>query len=198
MSINYNQDIHHRQSIRLRGYDYSQKGAYFLTLCTHNRECLFGEITDGVMYLNLTGEIVHQCWLDIPNHFPHVQLDEFVIMPNHLHGIIWIVNSPPMTEKRISADKISVESNNCLGAQNTRSLQPNTRPNGTSRTIGSIVRGFKVGVTKWMRQNTSIQQTWQRNYWEHIIRKEYELQQIREYIQNNPRQWQQDRLYRKP
>jgi REP element-mobilizing transposase RayT len=177
MSIKYNRDIHHRQSIRLRGYDYSQRGAYFLTLCTHNRECIFGKITNGVMHLNPKGAIVHQCWQDIPTHFPHVQLDEFVIMPNHLHGIIWIVGAPPMAAKHLRASK----------------LQP--RPHGTSKTIGSIVRGFKIGVTKWMRQNTTIYQTWQRNYWEHIIRQEYELQQIREYIHNNPCTWQQDKLY---
>ncbi|WP_072622569.1 transposase [Spirulina major] len=172
----YNPQIHHRQSIRLRGYDYSQMGAYFLTLCTHNRECFFGRITNNIMHLNSAGQITQQCWQQIPTHFPHVQLDQFIIMPNHIHGIIWIVNPPTVGAKNFSP-------------------QSSPQPQGTSKTIGSIVRGFKIGVTKWMRQNTSIYQIWQRNYWERIIRSEPELHQIREYIQNNPQQWETDQLY---
>ena len=86
--MQYNPDKHHRRSIRLQGYDYSQPGIYFITICTKNHECLFGEILNGEMRLNDFGKIAHQCWLEIPNHFPHIQLDEFVIMPDHIHGII--------------------------------------------------------------------------------------------------------------
>ncbi|MFM7372811.1 MAG: hypothetical protein ACKO2Z_34520, partial [Sphaerospermopsis kisseleviana] len=89
----YNPEIHHRRSIRLKGYDYSQIGAYFVTICTHHRNCLFGEIVDGEMKLNTNGEVAKGCWLSIPRHFQNVELDEFVIMPNHVHGIIIIVNS---------------------------------------------------------------------------------------------------------
>jgi putative transposase len=89
----YNPDIHHRCSIRLKGYDYSQQGAYFVTICTYKRNCLFGEIVDGEIKLNTNGEIVRGCWLSIFRHFLNVELDEFVIMPNHLHGIIIIENS---------------------------------------------------------------------------------------------------------
>jgi putative transposase len=85
---------HHRRSIRLSGYDYSQPGAYFVTLCAKNRECLFGEIVNGEMRLNDAGRMAQQCWNEIPNHFPHALLDQFVIMPNHIHGIIFIVDSP--------------------------------------------------------------------------------------------------------
>ena len=81
-----------RRSIRLKGYDYSQPGAYFVTICTHERRCLFGDVVDGEMRLNELGKIARQCWLAIPEHFPHARLDEFVIMPNHVHGIIWIVD----------------------------------------------------------------------------------------------------------
>ena len=164
-----------RRSIRLRGYDYSQAGAYFVTICTHNRQCLFGEIMGGEMRLNDAGNIARQCWDDIPIHFPQVDLDEFVVMPNHIHGIVVISNN--------------------AGAKNFSPLPKTTRPCGISKTIGSIVRGFKIGVTKWMRNNTPIHDVWQRNYWEHIVRNEPELDLIREYIHNNPAQWELDKLH---
>ena len=91
--MKYNPDKHHRRSIRLQGYDYSQRGAYFITLCTKNREHLFGEILNGEIQLNEFGKITQQCWLEIPNHFPHVQLDKYIIMPNHIHGIIVLVGA---------------------------------------------------------------------------------------------------------
>jgi putative transposase len=164
-----------RRSIRLQGYDYSQAGAYFVTLCTQNRECLFGEIVDGEMRMNDAGNIARQCWDNIPIHFPHVDLDEFVVMPNHIHGIVVITDN--------------------VGGKNFSPLPQTTRPCGTSKTIGSIVRGFKIGVTKWMRNNTPIYDVWQRNYWEHIVRNEPELNRIREYIHNNPTQWELDKLH---
>ncbi len=88
--MTYDPEKHHRRSIRLKGYDYTQPGAYFITICTHGRECLFGEIIDGEMHLNEAGPIVVQTWWDLPNHVPNVQLDAFVVMPNHVHGIIII------------------------------------------------------------------------------------------------------------
>jgi putative transposase len=88
----YDPQRHHRRSIRLKGYDYTQPGAYFITICTHGRECLFGEIIDGEMHLNEAGQIVVQTWQDLPNHVPNVQLDAFVVMPNHVHGIIIITD----------------------------------------------------------------------------------------------------------
>jgi putative transposase len=88
----YDPEKHHRRSIRLKGYDYTQPGAYFITICTHGRECLFGEIIDGEMHLNEAGQIVVQTWQDLPNHVPNVQLDAFVVMPNHVHGIIIITD----------------------------------------------------------------------------------------------------------
>ena len=88
--MKYNPDIHHRRSIRLQGYDYSQYGAYFVTLCTQNRECLFGEIVNGEMILNEYGKIVEQCWFNLPNYYNNIVLDAYIIMPNHFHGIIFI------------------------------------------------------------------------------------------------------------
>ena len=176
-----NPAVHRRRSIRLQGYDYAQAGAYFVTLCAWNREYLFGDIIDGKMVLNNAGQIAKQCWQDIPAHFPKVALDEFVIMPNHVHGILYIVGS---------SQEVGGEPN--VGAKD---FSPLPRPRGTSKTLGSIVRGFKIGVTKWMRQHTTTRNVWQRNYWEHIIRNETELDHLREYIQNNPAKWELDSLY---
>ena len=170
--------VQHRRSIRLQRYDYSCAGAYFVTICTQNRECLFGEMVDEAMRLNAAGKVVEECWQGIPTHFPHVELDEFVVMPNHVHGILVIGDPVIAAEER---------------AKNFSPLRK--RPAGTARTIGSIVRGFKIGVTKWMRQAHPIHEVWQRNYWEHIIRDEAELEQTREYIRNNPVRWELDQLH---
>jgi REP element-mobilizing transposase RayT len=164
---------HHRRLMRLKSYDYSHPGAYFVTVCAHNREMLFGEITSGKIVLNEYGNIVVRCWREIAAHFPNTELDEFVVMPNHIHGIIWI--------------------NNSVGANDYSPLQmPYKNIHGTSKTIGSIIRGFKIGVTKWLRQNTDHFSVWQRNYYEHIIRHDEELNRIRQYIIENPLKWDID------
>lgn len=176
--MTFDPENHHRRSIRLKGYDYTQAGAYFVTICTQHRTCLFGEMVNEQMQLNDAGRFVEQCWLDIPHHFPHVELEAFVVMPNHVHGII-VITDP-------------------VGAKNFSPL-PNDGTStptlflSTSRTIGSIVRGFKIGVTKWFRMNMDISTVWQRNYYEHIIRNESTLHRIRDYIVNNPLQWAVDR-----
>jgi len=184
--MKFNPDIHHRRSIRLQGYDYSQAGALFVTICTNNRENLFGDIVAGAMQLNNAGQMVERCWVDIPVHFPSVELDEFVVMPNHVHGIIVLTDAiATVGEKDIWAKDVR--------AKDVSPLRVN-RPAGTSGTIGSIVRGFKIGVTKWFRQQTSIHEVWQRNYWERIIRNETERDRFREYTRNNPARWEQDKL----
>jgi len=177
-----------RRSIRLQGYDYAQAGAYYITICVRKRECLFGEIVDGEMRLNDAGRMVQKCWDDIPVHFPHVELDEFVVMPNHVHGIVLIINTV--------AANATVDANATVGPNidvvRAKNFSPQQQPRGTSKTIGSIIRGFKIGVTKWMRQNTVIHNVWQRNYYEHIIRDKDDLDRIREYILRNPAQWESD------
>jgi len=193
--MNYDPTQHHRRTLRLRGYDYSRAGAYFVTICTANREYRFGEIDDGAMKLNDAGQAVNRCWNDIPNHFPHATLDEFLFMPNHINGIVFINNTPhTVGTKNFSSPK------NVSRAKgfSPLPLSPHSSPSlpqGTSKTIGSIVRGFKIGVTKWIRQHTSIHDVWQRNYWEHVIRNDTELDETRQYIQNNPKQWELDDLY---
>jgi len=184
----YNPEIHHRRSIRLKGYDYSQAGAYFITICTENRRCLFGMVEGSEMILNRAGEYVKECWLKIPEHFPHAKLDEFSIMPNHIHGIIIINENVGV---HVGVQDFEPLHNKKCKYNPLRKI--NKYQQIIPKSIGSIVRGFKIGVTKWFRQNTDVYNVWQRNYYEHIIRNENELNKIREYIINNPIKWAEDK-----
>lgn len=179
-----------RCSLRLKEYNYSQAGAYFVTVCTKGRGYLFGDVVNGEMGLNECGENAEKCWREIPAHFPHVKLDEYIIMPNHTHGILLIIDT--VGAKNFSPDN---DLSKIAGAKNFSPLHDNIRPRGTTKTIGSIIRGFKIGVTKWARQKMYINDVWQRNYYEHIIRDEKDLNRIREYIKNNPLKWTEDRYY---
>ena len=180
------------ETIRLKNYDYSKSGAYFITIVTHNRQCIFGKISDGRMILNDGGKIAQQCWMDIPEHFPHAELDEFVIMPNHIHGIIILneINNQTFVE---------TNNNSSLQMQQIKSPSQSSQQKSIfrspSKTIGSIVRGFKIGVTKWFRKQTDIYTVWQQNYYEHIIRNDDELNRIRQYIIINPSKWTLDKNY---
>lgn len=184
---------YHRRSIRLNGYDYVQNGNYFLTICSRNRECLFGDVRDGKMYLSNYGKMVNECWQEIPVHFPQIVLHEYVIMPNHVHGIIEI-NNPQSTGANMGRcrDTVGVGANVVdVGANNYSPLRtPQFCPHGTSRTVGSVVRGFKIGVTKQMGFSP-----WQRNYYEHIIRNDESYQNIVRYIAQNPLKWKEDCFY---
>jgi REP element-mobilizing transposase RayT len=176
ISMKYDAKVHYRRSIRLKDYDYSQQGMYFVTVCTNNHHSLFGHIAEDRMILNNAGKFANKYWLEIPVHFPRVGLDKFTIMPNHIHGII-IINT--MTD---------------VGVQNLEPLRKqNKYQQIIPKSIGSIIRGFKIGVTKWFRTNTKVYNIWQRNYYDHIIRNEKELNRIREYIINNPLKWHLDR-----
>ena len=206
--MKYNPLIHHRRSIRLKGYDYSQSGLYFLTICVQHKACLFGEITDGELFLNDAGRIVESCWLEIPQHYPDVVLHEYVVMPNHIHGIIEITYNEndvlPTVEipntQSVGAKNLSPFENNVqtltmtddFSQNSMRSIDfsPLRRPKCKSRSIGAIVRGFKIGVTKQMGYSV-----WQRNYHEHIIRNNDMYQYIANYIINNPLKWGNDRFY---
>ncbi|MBR9978660.1 MAG: hypothetical protein KFH87_11290 [Bacteroidetes bacterium] len=190
--MKHKRNWYQRRSNRLRGYDYAGPGAYYLTIATHRYRNLFGEVVDGVMYPNEAGSVAAQCWQNIPTHFPQVLLDEFVIMPNHVHGIVIIPGKG-------DSDSGCIGSVLSQGAGQVASLlrhPPDSMlfpdqelPCGTSKTVGSIVRGFKIGVTKWIRSNTGIEHVWHRNYYDHIIRGERALANIRRYIRNNPAAW---------
>ena len=174
MSNNYNPKIHHRESMRLKNYNYSQDGYYFTTICTKNKIECFGEIIDGKMVLNECGKIVEKCWLEIPKHFPDVLLDEYIVMSNHIHGIVAIENQDPVV----------------VGNENFRSLLG--WYGAKSRSLSSIIRGFKIGVTKWCHQN-NYDSIWQKSFYDHIIRNEKSLDEIRKYIVENPLKWELDR-----
>ena len=184
--MRYDSNKHHRRSIRLKGFDYTREGAYFVTICTQNQACLFGEIVNGQMRLNDVGKVVDICWRAIPKHFPRVVLDAFVIMPNHVHGIIWI---GPANRANVGAKNLSP-----LPPQPPRPSQRDASAfRSPSKTVGSIVRGFKIGVTKWVRTNKNFYTVWQRNYYEHIIRNDTALNRLRQYITDNPVRWEEDR-----
>jgi len=172
--MKYDSKKHHRRSIRLKGYDYSQPGGYYVTVVTYNRECLFGEIVDGKMILNELGRIVYDEWIKTAEIRDEIELDEFIIMPNHIHGIIFIVDNR--------------RGNRRVGAHGCAPLRRQPK------SIGSIMAGFKSAVTKRLNKfrKTPGTPVWQRNYWEHIIRAENDLNKIREYIINNPLQWELD------
>jgi REP element-mobilizing transposase RayT len=168
-----------RRSSRLRGCDYGRPGFYFVTVCTRDRLPLFGDVADGTMHLNPAGQAARACWLEIPAHFPGALLDAFVVMPNHVHGIIAITaGSAGVTDAGAGGAGGAVGANNYSPLHNAPmpktpiqlSKQRPNPPRSPSKTIGSVVRGFKIGVTKWMRANTVIRDVWQRNYHEHVIR----------------------------
>lgn len=184
-----------RRSIRLKGYDYSQAGLYFITICTKNRACLFGQIENGAMILNDAGQSAQKCWTEIPHHFLNTQLHEHIIMPNHIHGIIEIVDMDIVRADTVDTDIVRAND------YSPRRISPQSSPRriSPSRTIGSIIRGYKIGVTKWFRKNHINKfpvgkSVWQRNYWEHIIRDEKAYLNISNYIINNPSSWYKDKL----
>jgi putative transposase len=194
--------IHHRRSIRLKGYDYTQPGAYFVTICAYQREEIFGAVTKDGMQLSPLGKIVQAEWFRSAEIRKEVRLfeDEFVVMPNHLHGIVWIVE------------------NDIVGADGVRpGVRPDARPgeqprpinSGTHhakgayhaplqrapRSLSSFIAGYKAAVTGRAGRELNAANIWQRNYYEHIIRNENELKNFWNYIDTNPLRWQEDQLH---
>ena len=157
-----------RHTTRLRGYDYSQAGVYFVTVCVRNRECLFGKIIDGKMNLNQYGRIAKQQWVWLFHQYPYCQLHEYVIMPNHMHGII-IIN------------------HNCRGG--SRTAPTKVKP------LGRLIGAFKTTSAKLIHHQELSEFAWQRNYYDRIIRNQKSLYQARQYIRNNPAVWEDDVNY---
>lgn len=184
----YNPNIHHRKSIRLKGYDYSQAGLYFVTICVQDRKCLFGHVENGETILNDAGQMVENEWLKLPQRFPNITLHEFVVMPNHFHAIMEIVGAT------------LVVAQNDMGQPDMgqpQGIAPTTKP----KTVGDMVGAFQSIVTveyirgvKQLGWEPFNGRLWQRNYWEHIIRNEQSYQRISEYIINNPKNWENDTL----
>ncbi|MDI9571434.1 MAG: transposase [Pseudomonadota bacterium] len=215
--MTYRTDKHHRCSIRLRGYDYSRPGAYFITICAQNRECLFGDIVNGEMRLNDAGVMVQSVWDEIPAHYPGIYIDVFIVMPNHIHGIV-VVGAAPRGRPDVMVpcgrpgDVTGQNNGQAQGpAATTGGGDGNCTNNGQARgpapTAGSVglslpdvVNRFKSMTTKryadGAKQNrwpTFSGKLWQRNYYEHIIRNENELNRSRQYIMYNPVKWDTNR-----
>lgn len=171
-TMSYDSDKHQRHSIRLKDYDYSQAGAYFVTICTHKKEFLFGNVVNGEMRLNELGKVVQDEWHRSAKMRREIELDTFVVMPNHIHGIVTIV-----------------------GAQGLAPLQHGHPPlQRRPRSLSTFVTGFKSAVTRRINdlRGTPYTPVWQRNYYEHVIRNEDDLDEIREYIVHNPLKWDLD------
>ena len=176
---------YHRRSIRLKGYDYASPGAYFVTMCAVDRKCLFGEVVADAMRANACGDIVAACWNEIPAHFPSVRLDAFVLMPNHMHGILIIVDE----------DATDCRGTTCRAPTDTAGPTAQRFGAPTAQSLPTVVRSFKAAVTRRVRELAGKPdlEVWQRNYYEHVIRNEDSLTEIRRYIQENPLRWAVDR-----
>jgi len=207
----FNPKIHHRRSIRLKGYDYSQPGLYFITICCQDRAHRFGQIKNNEMILNEYGQIAHSEWLNTPDIRPNIELGEFVIMPNHMHGIIRIItrgeSHSPVTQIPGLNSIDTIDENIILNKNKLVGDFPKTEFSvfgkrgecdsplrGPSNNIGSIIRGYKSAVTKKINAIGFNEKLWQRNYYENIIRNEQSFHRISDYIINNPKNWKEDRF----
>ena len=190
----YNSQIHHRRSIRLKGYDYSMAGLYFITICCENRICRFGKVVNDEMILNEFGNIANIEWGNLTKRFPNFELDVFLIMPNHMHGIIVLNNAVGAT--------LAVAQNDSSVSQNNNNTRAGASPAPTNPSISDIVGAYKSLVANgclkiFKSRNETMGKFWQRNYHEHIIRNEQSYQIISDYIINNPAKWNDDRFYNK-
>jgi putative transposase len=191
LDVKFDSLKHHRRSIRLRDNDYTQTGAYFVTMVAQDRVGLFGDVIAGEMRLNDAGQMLSAQWNELPQRFPNIELDEFIVMPNHIHGIIVITDTHRATTRVAPTPDVSVGAP-LVGAQSDD--DKNYDP-----ALGNIVGAWKSITTyeyiRGMRElhwESFHRQLWQRNYWEHIIRNEKDLERIRAYIANNPANWDAD------
>jgi REP element-mobilizing transposase RayT len=173
--MGYKFELPYRKSIRLHGYDYSQSGFYFITINVYRHQCMFGKIENARMIFNDLGKIAQEYLIDIPNHFKHSAVNEFVVMPNHIHIILEILNNHNLG--------IGIERKNKFGF---------LIPDSTS----IIVNQYKSAVTRWSNRNNHIGFKWQSLYYEHIIRDIMEHTRIIDYISDNPAKWGKDKFYK--
>jgi putative transposase len=168
-----------RNSLRYTGYDYTQPGAYFVTFCTHGGRCIFGHVDDqGQMIHNSLGQIAHASWADFAENHPEIEIDIFIVMPNHIHVLLWILASanpadkPPPNKVRAFGDAIA-------------------------GSLSTLIGAYKGGVTQKAKTQKLVAgpTLWHRNFHDHIVRGEEELQRIREYIRTNPQRWKEDKLH---
>jgi putative transposase len=172
------------ESTRLKGWDYRSAGYYFVTICTQNRVHYFGEVAKGDMRLSIVGEIAARFWTEIPSHHTQVELDEFVVMPNHVHGIIVIVDGvETLHATSLPATSLPATS---LRNQKMSDISPK------AGSVGAIVRSYKSAVSRWAGENGIASFEWQSRFYDHIIRDEISFKQIRQYIFDNPVKWESD------
>jgi putative transposase len=172
-------DYPNRESTRLRSYDYSRPGAYFVTICAQDKTALFGVVDGQGMRRNRIGEIVAQAWRDLPKHFEHVRLDEFIVMPNHVHGILVIERKDDMK----NSDKACLVPTKRFGHPGAGSLS-------------TIIGSFKAKATREIRRICpAMAAVWQSRFMEHIIRDDEDLYNHRRYIRENPTKWHLDKEY---
>jgi putative transposase len=185
--MRFNPRKHHRRSICLKGYDYTQPGGYFITINFQDKECLLGKVTNDKIHLNDAGEMIKRWWEKISIEFINIKLDEYIIMPNHIHGIIFIVGADPRV---CPYDKM----NNHVRIKGEHTGSP------LQISLSRLIQWFKTMTTNEYIQNVKRndwqpfnKKLWQRNFYEHIIRNENGLKAIRQYIINNPQKWHLDR-----
>ena len=190
--MKYNPQIHHRRSIRLKGYDYSQAGAYFITICCQDRKCRFGEIVNDEMILNEFGIIACNEWKKLPERFPNFELDVFQVMPNHMHGIIVLTGA--------SIGNMSNDVGAGLAPAHDNASNDTGAGASPAPTVGNIMGAYKSLVANhcldiYKMENKTMGKLWQRNFYEHIIRNETSYQTISNYIINNPSSWKDDTFF---
>ena len=187
--MTFDRTRHHRRSIRLLAYDYAQAGGYFVTICAQNRECAFGEVLDGQMVLNEPGRMVETVWGELPQHYPGVEVDALVVMPNHLHGIIMLVGAGPWARPEAGPRACPDNPGQPQGVAPTGTTSlPDVVHRFKSLTTARYRRGVLQG--RWLPFPGRL---WQRNYYEQVIRSEEELDAMRQYIADNPLRWAEDR-----
>ena len=182
--VKFDPQKHHRRSIRLKGYDYSQNGAYYVTIVAWRRECLFGEVVNKEMVLSTFGVVAKQQWEKLPKRFPNIELGAYMIMPNHMHGIILITDGRGTAENPNDSDRES--------SRRAPTEEQFQKP--VKGSIPTIIRSYKSAVSyriNLMRGTDGVP-VWQRNYYEHIIRDEKDLQSKTDYIEANPLLWDED------
>ena len=233
--MKFNPDIHHRRSVRLKNYDYTLAGAYFVTICAWRQECVFGEVVAGEMRLSIEGKVASEQWMCLEKRFPGIDCGAFVIMPNHIHGIVIMngggrgageasgdighANPPlrPYDAREVSAGidhenhpphphddprdlhgggRGAGEATGDIGHENPP-LRPYAHPIVVPGSLGAIVRAYKASVTWRIHAMHRYDETpiWQRNYYEHIIRNEADMQRIEAYMRDNSHRWEQDQLH---
>ncbi len=174
-----------RKNIRLKNWDYSSGGNYFVTICCHERISYFGKIENNAINLSEIGSVASKFWIEIPKHFPHVKLDEFIIMPNHLHGIIILDYSLVGTCHGMSLPM----PHDVTGHHKNEFSKP------LKNSISIIINQFKSSVKRWCNNNGHVNFVWQSRFYDHIINDQASMENVRAYIKNNPLNWSGDDLF---